>query len=371
MHVQVLSYAFGLLGTFHLVATHCVPPQVYQDNSNPHDDLYAIEDAVGQSVLVGSQKGQQNTLLAGNRMINESKLVDAVRSQYLAKYPSEMKASQHLVHVTGTQQNRINYGWGDARMIDIQFPLMGTCKPKVSKSKEVAEGIYCGQEAGCQVTRQVTLTDGYESTLGFGISTTISAETDIVFVKASIATTYEFSYEYKWSHSESSTNSYTFNLLKGEYCTPSMVHLNLECDVASDIVFYDTTWDDGPENMWLEENNHRMGGPYQYGQWCRTMHLKEDILKQDKYFDAVLKEDPPRGKAWLRPSSELNKYKKNSNDKDIHDDEVVIRRGERGRGGDFSQVFVCKRYLPSTQREKTDVPVHGSSNKLLGFIGCI
>ena len=198
--------------------------------------------------------------------------------------------------------------------------------------------------------------DIYQSSLGFSIGTSFTGETNAGFIKASVSMAYEASYEKTWTKGESKITRYTFKLKEGDTFMPSMVHVDLECDAMSDVVYLDTCWQELKDQIWLEEKEHRTVGLFKNGQWCRNDRIKEDILKQDKYFDAVLDEDVSRGKAWLRPSSELNQYKLNAQESDVSDDQLVIRKGEKGHGGDFSEVWVCNRFLPSTKERKVRVP---------------
>ena len=326
----------------------------------------------GQSVLSMPSPWAGDISVLDKGVKSGSELYDAINRTYLANLPLKMNVSQTLSNVTGVAQGTVDYDWGISKLIDIQFPLMNSCRPKASKLHRVAPGLICKDAPSCQTTHQVSLEESYESTLGFKIGATITGETDFKVVKASISMTFEASYEQKWSRGSSKSNSYTFNLQNGQTCTPSMVHVNLECDVMSDIIYYDTFWERGGRtNMWLEEYHQRTGGPYNKGQWCRGVHIREDILDQDQYFAPVLKEDSWRGAVWLRPSSQLNDYKTNPSEPDIPDDDIVIRRGKKGRGGPFNEVFVCRRYLPSTKQRKVTLPLGGEGESMFGFVACV
>lgn len=343
-------------------------------------DLISRESS--QTLLQTTSKKSPQLVVLADEPVTGGNLTSAVEQSYLNSLPSSLKASQTLNNVTGIQVGFFEHpGDYDVRQIDISAPLMDTCRPKVSGIKALAEGIYCdSSQPSCSQTVKFVTTDTYQSSLGFSFSTTISAEADFVFAKASISSTYGMSYDYTWGRQDQFEKSYTFNLGPATYCTPSMVHIELECDLAAHSVYYDTGWghhDYNGNEMWLEANGvaseHRSGGPYKNGQWCRYAHVAETILGQDQYWTPVSSQWPHRGEMWKQLPSALNQYKTVSSEPDITDDEVPIRRfpeyGNQNR--DAKEIFVCKKFLGSEKGKTVRIPASQGQNALMGYIGCV
>ena len=335
------------------------------------------QDVIGHdSSQLQTTKKKAPPLVVFDNATSGSNLTSAVEQEYLKPLPSSMDASQIINSVTGIQVNFYNFTAYNTRQIDIVTPLMDTCRPKVSAIVPLYQGLECPSDAeSCSQTVEFSTTTSYQSSLGFSFSATISVEADFVVAKTSASATFDTSYDYTWGREDESSTSYTFNLLPGGYCTPSMVHIELECDTAAHKVYYDTIFMDWASLsiMELEVTLLRTGGPYENGQWCRYSHVSETILDQDQYWTTVSAEFPHRGEMWTQLPSDLNQYKTNSSDPDITDDEVPIRRtpnyGNLGR--DSTEIFVCKRTLSSEKNKKVTIPVSQGENVLMGYIGCV
>ena len=103
----------------------------------------------GQSVLSAKSPQTDELTVLSEPVSNEKDLVDKVESKLMTKYPSEMNVSQTLPNVTGVLQNRHYLSWGEIKMIDVEFPLLKTCRPKLSKVKGLGKGIYCKDQPEC------------------------------------------------------------------------------------------------------------------------------------------------------------------------------------------------------------------------------
>ena len=308
-----------------------------------------------------------------------SNLTSVVQDEYNWILDSSVDSTLAVINnVTGIQTKYTKYPNYDVRQIDIVTPLMNTCKPKVSSVVPLTTGIDCPEDGdSCTFSRELTSTDTYESSFGFGFSATVSAEADFIFAKASASATFDSTYSYTWGHEDSTSDTYTFNLKPGEYCIPSMVHVELECDTTSYRVFYDTAWrlqGSNDNNMYLEYHYCRALGPYKGGQFCRSSHVSETIIDKDELWTTVCAEVPHRGEMWTQLPSNLNQYRIDSSEPDITDDEVPIRRTpEWGtEHEDPNEIFVCKRYLDSGKQSTITIPAaQGAENALMGFIGCV
>ena len=338
------------------------------------------QDVIGHdSSQLQTTKKKAPPLVIFDNATSGSNLTSVVEQEYLKPLPSSMDASQIINNVTGIQINFNNNTVDKMSEIDIVTPLMDTCRPKVSAIIPLYQGLECPSDAeSCSQTVEFSTTTSYQSSLGFSFSATISVEADFVVAKTSASATFDTSYDYTWGREDESSSSYTFNLLPGGYCTPSMVHIELECDTAAHRVYYDTDFLDLPEAFHLSlldlaETFLRTGGPYEYGQWCRYSHVSETILDQDQYWTTISVEFPYRGEMWTQLPSDLNQYKTNSSDPDITDDEVPIRRTPNsGKTSlDSTEFFVCKRTLSSEKNSKVTIPVSQGENALMGYIGCV
>ena len=207
--------------------------------------------------------------------------------------------------------------------------------------------------------------------MGFKVGTKITAEANIFVVKASIEATFDASYEHTWGSGKTETKTYAYNLKRGDRCTPSMVHLDLECDALVDTVYWDTTWWGKFRQYTRAWTWERTGGAVPpYHSWCRDGSIRQDILKQNKYWSPILEEDPDRGSAWLRSSSELNEYRTNLSEPLITNEQIVIRNDWdlKKYQSKSNNVWVCNRFLGSTKEKTMSTPLVGDSGSLLGYI---
>ena len=117
------------------------------------------------------------------------------------------------------------------------FPVVDTCRPVLSDVNPLAAGIDCTGQDSCEFKLELGTSETYSSRMGFRVGTKISAEANIFVVKASIEATFDASYEHTWGSGKTETKTYTYNLKRGDRCTPSMVHLDLECGALVDTVY--------------------------------------------------------------------------------------------------------------------------------------
>ena len=273
-------------------------------------------------------------------------LQHVVKESYYDPLPGTIDALQHSIKITGILNKTYVFGDSLWSSIDITTPLMNTCTPVISNVRPLAEGQYCPEDQeSCSNTLEFTTTDSYQSALGFSFSASVEVDVDVLIASTSVTTTFEASYEYTWSHGNTSSKSYTFNLKPGQYCTPSMVHVDLQCDVRSNDIFFDTMTDSIGNTKRLRTVENRPGGPYEGGQWCRYAYLQETILKQDEYWSTLCPQNPDEGEYWIPEPHELNDYALSGHSPpNILDDELPIRKTP-GYGDVLSpgEIFVCTR----------------------------
>ena len=280
-----------------------------------------------------------------------------------------MNVTQSFTNVTGILNSREYLGWGEIKLVNIEFPLLNTCRPKLSPVKAFGGlGETC-DDAKVSCNREVELTNygSYSAELGFTVGTSFAAETNAGLIKASVTSTFEASWTKTTTTGHSETHKYSFTLKPNTSCQPSLITLELECDVGQDTVFLDTFWRESGNQITLEGRNHRSNGPYANGQWCRSVHVREDIVNQEQFFTPVLQSDESRGKVWTQPSSNLNRYKTNKEEPEIKDTQMLIRRGTKGTG-DFTEVWVCDPYRASGKKRTMTFPFGDGS---LGYVACL
>lgn len=343
--LSILAAYASLAGSRHItLALHVEQVAMKAPPPSVRDDLHSVK---------GTPTSSKPTLL------------DTVRAVYLDTMPSNLEITTERNNLTGKRV----WQQGEYIHVDINFPKLDTCVPVLSDVVPVALGIFCTTSGGCSVTRQVTLTQSYQSTFGVAISTSLTVGVSAGFVSAEVSHSFGAHFEHSWSRGQEETNTYTFNLAQGEHCVPSMAHVDLECDVAGDKIIWDTWW--GPDrSLYLDRDHNRQGGPYRRGQWCEDTVVSPEIFyPAEPNWQHVLPDDEWRGLAWSRPTHELNRFKRSTNDPDFKDKELVVRR-RWGDSRDESHAYRCS---PSSsgQRQKMRIPLSGTGGQLRGFIACV
>lgn len=302
------------------------------------------------------------------------KIVDETFMDRLPKDPKLLEVRDNVTVTIASTKNPPGSG-GAFMAVDISNPKMDTCKPILSDLQRLGEGIYCSQDNGCSMQHAITIQYEYSTVTGFKMGASLKASGGIKgLVEIEMAVSYETSFQAEWKRAQSTTNTYTFNLKKGESCTPSMMHIDLECEATTGTYLFDTWWEDRPGQLKLEYQLARGGGPYKSGQWCTEVLIKERAMKQQpmsKYWKPLLAGDVHRGYMYMRPTSDLNRYKAEGQEHiEFSDDEIAIHRHFADAGRD-ALIFKCKRKLRDDQKNTVRVPLQGQSGELLGFIGCV
>ncbi|KAL2073811.1 hypothetical protein VTL71DRAFT_11137 [Oculimacula yallundae] len=248
----------------------------------------------------------------------------------------------------------------------------------------IAEGIMCspGLQA-CQFTHEVSLTQTYSTSNGVKTTVTATAGIDVSFFSASLSLSREFSWEENFSDEKSTTNRYTFDLKPGTSCRPSMIHVELDCEIEKN-----TYWLDAYVAHFSSDNSYFLGlkspEPSERRQHCvsdiiKTQEFAESPLSKDIYWKNTCPWDPnfeEWGAAFIGSSSELTRFIANSAVRPIENNELIIRPSKHdslgpGRKGSIFQIFRCKIAKPAQDRPITSVPLKGDKGHLLGYIGCV
>lgn len=308
---------------------------------------------------------------------NSDKLTHEVQNTFLESVPARPKLEQARDNVTAYQVQGWSGSGGFYIGVDITSPKMDTCKKIISKVQRLATGLHCTKEAGCSEAHTIAVESTYSVTNGFRLGATLTAGVGVEGVAhVEMSVTTESSYEAQWSRAQSTSDTYTFNLKNGEVCTPSMVHVDLECEVTAGTYQWDTWWVDNPGTLHLEGNWQRKPpGPYDLGRWCQDLWFDMKAIKQPamaRRWKPLLDDDHARGWLYMHATSDLNKYIDFSKTPvpRLNDDEIVIRRDEKDHDSK-NKGWRCSRPTQNDEENTVRVPLQGESGELLGFIACI
>ena len=173
--------------------------------------------------------------------MNRSELEEQTKSNFLDHFQSSLDVEQFFVEMWG----QIRWSdWTEAprgtwMQIDILMPSTRVCFLRLSEVILLSPGLICRQTS-CKYTRKILLEQSYSSTIGSSYDVSVSTGVNIGVVTAGITRTFGISYDHTWSHGSSTGAYYEFELTNGQQCIPSMVHVELECDIESRDVYYDT-----------------------------------------------------------------------------------------------------------------------------------
>ena len=303
------------------------------------------------------------------------KLRKAVEDDYFLKLPTTLKLEQRRDNVTAYKvADRL--GQGGAYMgVDIVNLKMDTCKTVMSDVQELAPGIVCTHET-CSQTYQISTESSYSVTNGYKAGATLTGKVGLEGIaEIEMSVSFETSYEAQWSHAQSTTNTYQFNLKEGERCTPSMIHVDLECKSTAGKYQWDSWWVDkgylNLEGNWVRPPH----GPYAHNQWCTELWLKQSAINEpamDKRWKALLDYDHYRGWLYMHATTDLNQYIDFPTYPvpRLTDDEIVIRRDSKDSEYK-NKAWRCSRPTQFDKDATIRVPLRGHSGELLGFIGCL
>ena len=310
----------------------------------------------------------------GSTPLTADALISFVQKDYADRLPVDVYVRQIMEHIVGSLD-----WWGKSAPlswlfnVDVRVPWMTTCTPVIRGVSYLAEGIACGSIQGCRHVSRFSAKQSYQATESLRVETSFSVSAGYGGVDASISSTTERYWEKIWGTVNEHDKEYRFDLGPNQRCIPGMAHVELECDVAFDTIWYDSYYRRPRDFTDLEYRYQRKGGPFTSGQWCFTQQVTQTPLNQDGNWYEVLPNDGfdgNRGDIWKRPGSEMNRYRTGATRRLIRDSDIIIRRA-RGSGGDLREVFVCERNLRNRHRENVTVPLSSQHNALQGYIGCI
>ncbi|EER45570.1 conserved hypothetical protein [Histoplasma capsulatum var. duboisii H88] len=261
--------------------------------------------------------------------------------------------------------------WG----LDITYPRITSCQPVLSDVIGVEKTIVCGNGQGCKVSRSVTLVDTYTNSVGWKIGGSVGADIGAgEGFTIKVSGTYERNYQETWARADGTTTTYEFTLKENTSCTPSMVHVDLLCDIEEATYKFDARFksDKSEGDILVLENDLNKADRLQH---CTVLDLIADGVKDDPengmVWAPLWPKDHDRGFLFMGSVVTLNKYRLLSDDHEIRSNEIVIKSNPR-KGNPFpNRVFICPPDQPLRKTGEARVPLKQLGNELLGAIGCV
>jgi hypothetical protein len=264
---------------------------------------------------------------------------------------------------------------GQQRHYDISTPDLRTCAPVLSSVTAIGPALYCPSTSAepCGQKTTLSLRQEYAATEGFELSTTIKGgggvDGKLGFISVEVSVTASTYWSKTWTYGKETSFEYTFSVAPGDSCTPSVVHVDLECDMVGDRVFFDTWWNG--DGLLLATESNRKGGPYAHGQWCTKTQLYDTQFfpAEPPNWQPVDKRDKDLGYVWLPRSTALNADRRPGAPA-IDERQLVIRREYHDEyfGAD---VFVCDPVPSNGETQKVRVPLSEIDGNVRGAISCV
>ena len=320
------------------------------------------------------QSERPHVPFAGDVPMTRNELIAIVQKDYADPLPIEIYVRQVLEGVHGV----LNW-WGKSAPlswlfeVNVRVPWMASCKPVIRGVKRLAQGISCPGGTGCSVAVTFRVAESYQITQGLQIETSVGFGVGYKGVEASVSSSIARSWEKTWSNSNETEVQYTWHLGPSQRCIPSMAHVELECDVDYETVWYDSYFRKPKDFTDLEFRYNRKGGQFDAGQWCFKQTVSSTPLQRKDDWHEVLPKDGfsgSRGDIWKRPPTEMNQYRTGSGARRFENKDIILRR-QRGSGGNMQEVFGCKRNPRSRQSAKITIPLSSEFGALEGYIGCV
>lgn len=237
--------------------------------------------------------------------------------------------------------------------------------------RTLGEGISCPSNSAkeCTYTRSVTLSSSYSNKVGVKIAVKTSWSAGQLFASASLDVSAETSYEHTWTDTSTVGNQYTFHIKPGNFCVPSEIHVDLECDVIRTVYWFDvkhyTAAGTTPLEASLSYGYHRNGGPYEQGQYCRYVYVREEVLSLDGW--RVIEGDY-FGYAWSKDNDLLKPYLKGG--VAPKGNLAYIKKGNWDEGKK-DWIFECSPLEWISNQASMTIPMEGESAAFQGMVSCV
>ncbi|OJD18805.1 hypothetical protein AJ78_01212 [Emergomyces pasteurianus Ep9510] len=303
----------------------------------------------------------------------------AVEKDYISNMPKELNpmAIMKYFRVERMAKNEttgpglfFKY-WG----LDITYSRFTTCQPVLSRVRKLDQSISCNKDQACKVSKTLTLLDTYTNSVGWKIGGSVGADIGIgdgFTVK--VSGTYEKNYQETWASASGTSTTYEFSIKENSRCTPSMVHVDLLCDLEEAKYKFDARFksEKGEGDYLVLENDLNKADRLQH---CINLDLTSEGVRDDSengmIWEPLWPKVHDRGFLFTGPVVTLNQYRLLSDDHQIRPDEIVIRSNPR-QGNQFkNRVFVCPPDYRPQKAGRVRVPLKQLDSKLLGTIGCV
>ncbi|PGH13676.1 hypothetical protein AJ79_03525 [Helicocarpus griseus UAMH5409] len=260
--------------------------------------------------------------------------------------------------------------WG----LDITYPRITTCEPVLSNVVKLDGPISCAEGQGCKVTKTMTLSDTYTNSVGWKVNGSAGADIGVdMGFRVEVSGTSEKNYQETWARAEKATTTYEFTLNGNTECTPSMVHVDLLCNVEESKYKFDARIETDTQtynNLLLENIVNEDDRP----QRCVALELSPELMDDDApngiKWAPLWADNYDRGFLFLGSIEALNDFLLFGS-REIRPGEIVIRPNQGPLNKSHTRIYVCP---PDTTPRKTEllgVPLKQRDNKLLGKVACV
>lgn len=332
-----------------------------------------------QSVFAQYGLDEPVGILASDKPISEDNLTRIVSDTYLKNLPSSIASRRELSGLS----TRVIRAWKDLgkgtdyAWVDVLFPLTDTCRPVITKKIPLAEGLLCSEAQTCTQSTTITTTQSYESQFGLSISSTIGIEANEIFAKETFSVTLGASFSYTWGTQNQFSKSYTFNIGPGQFCVPSMIHLELECDMMGYTVHWDSYVDTATNftnmiaPMMPDIARKDPIGPYMLGAWCSMFMLDEETYFDESLWTPVRTDNPKLGAFNRGRPTDLTSHVVYEMFPGLTDDLIIIRVLVPSDYPTSYMAYKCMKQPTAGKRKTARIPVSESNNALMGYVGCV
>ena len=305
---------------------------------------------------------------SGTGPSNADAFVEEVRRVFLAPLPQNPRDLAQFVQDLNARvvwTNRRAFV-GRTDLIDIRAPWIRSCRPVINGVKPLSTPIFCSN-VPCSPRVSFRVEERYETQETTRIETTISASAGYGGFEASVSRTNERIWSRIWSTSTSQDSTYQWHLGPNDHCTPSMAHVELDCEVDFMTTYYDSFVHDN-NRLRLEHDYNRKTGPYFAQQWCTQFEVQAQPVDRNEHWEVLLSNNQGRGSIWKLPARDMRQYFRNGNS--IHNNMLIMRR-PRGSPGQLTELIGCRPAPATRTTRRMTLPLSSANGVLHGFVGCV
>ncbi|KAG8532432.1 uncharacterized protein KY384_002917 [Bacidia gigantensis] len=350
-----------------LLAVLALPTKSFALPATADSSLDDIEHVQLDSIL-NALGNESHVPFSGTGPVNTSAFIEEVRRVFLNPLPASARDLPQFRD--GVDSHVVWRNWrafvGVTENVDIRAPWTALCRPVINGVKPLATPIFCSG-VPCSPRVSFRVEERYETQESFRVETTVSLGASQGPFEASVSRTTERFWQRIWSTSTSQESTYQWHLGPNDHCTPSMAHVELDCDVDLMTTYYDSFLHDS-NRLRLEHDHHRKGGPYWPSQWCTQFVVDHTPLRREEDWERAVSSNRGRGDVWKRPAREMRPYRRSGNS--IQDNMLIVRRPSSSPG-DWGELMGCIPDRSTARRVKMTLPLSSANGVLHGFVGCV